>query len=181
MDFLIILIWILSILTAHILIVKVLEIQDINKDLIKKLTGESNTEIKKSDDVLEKELLDYIEKQDDYVEEIIKDKSRQDIEEQEIPLETYTKESLEKKIKTDLFKPYENIKVDKNITLDAKYDIPTKSVIQESQPGANTLGYKTLKPDKWFYQNEKVMNGGIPKDGSVMAFDSESSYNYVSI
>lgn len=180
MDFLIILIWILSILMGHILLSKVLEIKVMNKDLLEKFSKSKNSEYSKPVDELEKELMDYIEEQDVEVDDILKNKERQDIEKQMIPIETYSKKELEEKLKENLYKPKNKTKDSENLTLDAKYDIPSKTIIQKSQPGANTLKYQTLKPDHWVYKNEKPMNGGVIENG-LTAYDPSSSYDFVAL
>ena len=42
-----------------------------------------------------------------------------------------------------------------------------------------SIAQKTLKPDLWTYQNEKVMNGGSLDSSGLMPFDSAEETNYV--
>ena len=183
MDFLVILMWIISILLIHIVLVKTLEIQTMNNSLMQKFTNKTNdkpTEYSKSDEELESELTKFIEEQDNYTNEILLDKDAQDIEDQLLSFEKYDKDTLSSKLTTDLHKPEKLHKTGSNLTLNAEYDIPSKMVVHKTDGGGINLGYKALKPDMFMYKNEKPMNGGLMEHG-ISAFDPLMSDNYASL
>lgn len=188
MNLLVILIWLISILIIHLLLVRIIYIYQMYEDLrlsvntpiqkeyIQNTSDENHKDNKDNDfDEMFTDLTEYVESQ-----KLFSSPTSDSINVSnvpygykplyDVPVEQQPEDMLSKKIKIPNLAFNDKLTTDrKNITINES--IPNQLVINSE---GNEL-YSFLNDDNWKYNNENIENGG--SQNGLMAYD-EVSYDY---